>query len=68
MNVGFGMVRPVGQHVTRDLYAKVYYSHQNSSDSTLDGVGNGETYHFDAVDSLRTRLEVYVSTKMLIKT
>ena len=42
-----------GEHGKLDLYVKYFYTHQNSDDVKLS---SGEQYHFDAINSNRTRL------------
>lgn len=55
-HVGFGKVQSYRNNYKGNMYAKVFYNHQNGASATLNGVGLGETYKFDSVNSLRTRL------------
>jgi len=55
-HVGFGKVESYRNNYKGNMYAKVFYNHQNGASATLNGVGLGETYKFDSVNSLRTRL------------
>jgi outer membrane autotransporter barrel domain protein len=55
-HVGFGKVQSYHNNYKGNMYAKVFYNHQNGASATLNGVGLGETYKFDSVNSLRTRL------------
>ena len=52
-HLGVGHRWAQGKNDSLDLYAKYFYTHQNGTDATLS---TGESYHFDAVKSSRTRL------------
>ena len=54
-HAGIGHRWAQGERGSLDLYAKYFYTHQNSDDVTLS---TGDRYHFDAVNSSRTRLGV----------
>ena len=55
-HAGVGKTLQVGKKDdTLDVYAKYFYTHQNGTDAMLS---TGERYHFDAVNSSRTRLGV----------
>ena len=53
-HAGVGKTLQVGKKDdSLDVYAKYFYTHQNGTDTTLS---TGDRYHFDAVNSSRTRL------------
>lgn len=55
-HAGVGKTLQVGKKDdSLDVYAKYFYTHQNGTEATLS---TGEQYHFDGVDSNRTRLGV----------
>ena len=55
-HLGIGKVNTLSDTTKSDLYAKLFYTHQTGDSVALGGVGNGETYDFDAIDSMRARL------------
>lgn len=63
-HLGFGKVKNFTKGYTADVYGKLFYNHQNAADATLEGVGLGETYDFDAVDSLRSRIGVRMTKEL----
>ena len=54
-HAGLGKRWAVSERGTVEAYAKYFYTHQQGDDVTLS---TGEKYHFDAVNSNRTRLGV----------
>ena len=63
-HLGLGKVVSYGNHLEGNVYANVFYSHQGEANATLTGKGLGETYVFDSVNSVRTRLGYKVSKHM----
>ena len=63
-HLGLGKVVSYGNHLEGNVYANVFYSHQGEANATLTGKGLGETYAFDSVNSVRTRLGYKVSKHM----
>lgn len=63
-HLGLGKVVSYGNQLEGNVYANVFYSHQGEANATLTGKGLGETYAFDSVNSVRTRLGYKVSKHM----
>ena len=63
-HLGLGKVMSYGNQLEGNVYANVFYSHQGEANATLTGKGLGETYAFDSVNSVRTRLGYKVSKHM----
>ena len=64
VHLGLGKVMSYGNQLEGNVYANVFYSHQGEANATLTGKGLGETYAFDSVNSVRTRLGYKVSKHM----
>lgn len=63
-HLGLGKVMSYGNQLEGNVYANVFYSYQGEANATLTGKGLGETYAFDSVNSVRTRLGYKVSKHM----
>ena len=63
-HLGLGKVMSYGNQLEGNVYANVFYSHQGEANAILTGKGLGETYAFDSVNSVRTRLGYKVSKHM----
>ena len=63
-HLGLGKVMSYGNQLEGNVYANLFYSHQGETKATLTGKGLGETYAFDSVNSVRTRLGYKVSKHM----
>ena len=63
-HLGLGKVMSYGNQLEGNVYANVFYSHQGEANATLTGKGLGETYAFDSINSVRTRLGYKVSKHM----
>ena len=63
-HLGLGKVMSYGNQLEGNVYTNVFYSHQGEANATLTGKGLGETYAFDSVNSVRTRLGYKVSKHM----
>jgi len=63
-HLDLGKVMSYGNQLEGNVYANVFYSHQGEANATLTGKGLGETYAFDSVNSVRTRLGYKVSKHM----
>lgn len=63
-HIGVGKLQKVHNNYKRDLYLKAFYNHQNKADATLKGLGLGETYEFDSVDSFRTRAGIRMTKEL----
>ena len=63
-HLGLGKVMSYGNQLEGNVYANVFYSYQGEANATLTGKGLGETYVFDSVNSVRTRLGYKVSKHM----
>ena len=50
-HAGLGYLLPLNETWTLDLYGKYLFAHQEGQDTTI----NGDSFHFDAVDSGRLR-------------
>lgn len=66
-HIGLGQKVQITPSVTRDIYGKLFYTHQNADTVRMNGLGNGELYHFDAVNSLRGRLGVRFTKSLAMK-
>lgn len=51
-HAGLGWLLPLSEDWTLDVYGKYLFTHQDGQDTTV----NGDSIHFDAVDSSRVRL------------
>ena len=55
-HLGIGKITKLNDTDKADVYAKLMYTHQGGDSVTLQGAGNGETYDFDSMDSVRARV------------
>src|SRR3546814_14720294 len=56
-HLGVGMVWPLNPRTSVDVSAKYFWTHQDSDDADIAG----DPYHFESMDSQRTRLGVRVT-------
>ena len=59
LHIGIGKETDIGKNKKRDVYAKALWTHQNGSSATVQG----DSFQFDAVDSLRGQAGVKWSYK-----
>ena len=54
--LGLGKIVPAGKNVTYDYYGKVFWNHLASDTAQVHSALGTANYHFDTIDSYRTRL------------
>src|SRR5699024_3528281 len=56
-HLGLGYIIDVGEHTSVDVSAKYFWAYQGSEDTYIAG----DPYHFDSIDSHRTRVGARVN-------